>query len=141
MLPLCPAFSYCAIVLPVFLLPLPMTINYAQLWEALGGTNLFLPLKARTHIEMMTRHVFGRRPVVMLLSKGQDTFLPASSLQHYPCLRLDASQGPLQSPSLGPTFLSHEAISQSCHSNSVDTSRTNILYKTKSSLGISFIIC
>lgn len=56
-----------------------MTVNYAQLWEAREGTNLFLPLKARTHREMMTRHVLGRRPVVMLLAKGQDTFLLASS--------------------------------------------------------------
>lgn len=54
---------------------------------------------------------------------------------------LHASWDPLQLPSLCPTFLSNEAISQACHSSSVDTSRTNILYKTQSSPGISSVIC
>lgn len=70
MLSLHPAFTYCAISSGFFLSSLPMAIASVWLWEDLRVTKLFLPLKAGTYPQMMTRRVLGRQPVATPAVQG-----------------------------------------------------------------------
>lgn len=141
MLSLRPAFAYCAIPLPVFfLLVLPRTINYAQLREALRGTKLFLALKAGTYVQMMTRHVLGRRPVASCAVQQAEHVL-IRELWSSILLWGYAQVGATAVIVILPNSFGAEEISQSCHSGSLNTSRTTAFYKTESSVGISSIVC